>query len=143
MTDVHARISDLNHPTNHRGQCRGDNEHPVEPQVLRPFHRSEALSIAEAADIANKSPRTIREWCHLHDIGRRIGGHWAVSRVALAMFLDGDKFALEAYLAGDRTSPTVTQYFTRCGVPLPRPQNPGLVYLREPQLSELNGASKP
>ena len=42
MTNVHARISDLNHPTNHRGQCRRDKQRPVEPQVLRPFHRSEA-----------------------------------------------------------------------------------------------------
>ena len=91
-----------------------------EPQVLRPFHRSEALSIAEAASIAGRSVRTVREWCARLDIGRRIGGQWAVSRVALAMFLDGDRDALAAYLHGDRTSRTVITYFERCGVQAPK-----------------------
>ena len=91
-----------------------------EPQVLIPFHRSEVLSTAEAAHIAGRSVRTIREWCLLHDIGRRIGGQWAVSKVALAMWLDGNKEALAAYLAGDHSSPTVAEYFSRCGVPLPK-----------------------
>jgi hypothetical protein len=91
-----------------------------EPQVLRPFHRSEARSIAEAAEIAGRSPRTLRQWCLLYDIGRRIGGQWAVSIVGLTMLLDGNKEALAAYLAGDRSSPLVTEYFSRCGVPPPR-----------------------
>jgi Helix-turn-helix domain len=91
-----------------------------EPQVLRPFHRSEALSIAEAAAIAGKSVRTVREWCARLDIGRRIGGQWAVSRVALAMFLDGDREALAAYLRGDRTSPMIAEYFASCRVPVPK-----------------------
>jgi hypothetical protein len=91
-----------------------------EPQVLRPFHRSEVLSVAEAADIAGRSVRTIREWCLLHDIGRRIGGPWSVSKVTLAMWLDGNKEALAVYLAGDRSSPIVMEYFSRCGVPLPK-----------------------
>ena len=90
-----------------------------EPQVLRPFHRGEVLSIAEAALLAGKSVRTIRDWCLLHDLGRRIGGQWAVSKVTLAMWLDGNKAALAAYLAGDRGSPTVTAYFERCDVQLP------------------------
>ena len=38
----------------------------------------------------------------------------------LAMWLDGDNGALAAYLAGDRSSPTVAEYFSRCGVPLPK-----------------------
>ena len=71
-----------------------------EPQVLRPFNRSEALPIDEAAQIAGRSKRTMREWCLLYDIGRRIQGRWAVSKVALAMLLDGNKEALAAYLAG-------------------------------------------
>jgi hypothetical protein len=91
-----------------------------EPQVLRPFNRAEVLSIEEAADIAGRSVRTLREWCQLHDIGRRIGGRWAVSRVALATLLEGDKNALAAYLTGDRSSPRIMHYFCRCGVPLPR-----------------------
>ena len=37
------------------------------------------------------------------------------------MHLDGNKAALKAYLAGDRSSPTtVLAYFERCGVRLPR-----------------------
>jgi hypothetical protein len=53
-------------------------------------------------------------------IDRRIGGRWAVSRVALATLLEGDKNALAAYLTGDRSSPRIMHYFCRCGVPLPR-----------------------
>ena len=143
MTDVRARALGSDHLADHRGRCPRGSQWPVEPQVLRPFHRSEALSIAEAAEIAGRSPRCIREWCLLHDIGRRIGGQWAVSRVAFAMFLDGDKLALQAYLAGDRSSPTVTAYFERRGVPLPRQQIHGLAGVRERQLSELNGTSEP
>ena len=89
-----------------------------EPQVIRPFNRSEVLSITEAAAIAGRPVRTLREWCLLHDIGRRIGGQWAVSKVALAMWLDGNREALTAYLAGDRTSSMVTDYFSRCEVAL-------------------------
>jgi hypothetical protein len=93
---------------------------PPEPLVLMPFHRSEVLSIAEAAHIARRSVRTLRGWCLLHDIGRRIQGRWAVSKVALAMLLDGNKEALAVYLEGDRSSPIVAEYFSRCGVPLPK-----------------------
>ena len=110
----------------------------AEPQVLRPFHRREAIPIAEAARIAGRSVRTLREWCMRLDIGRRIGGRWAVSRVALAMWLDGDKEALKAYLDGDRRSPSVTEYFGRCAVPLPRRQLTPALGIRERQLSELN-----
>jgi len=91
-----------------------------EPQVLRPFHRSEALSIAEAARISGCSVRTMRERCLCHDLGRRIGGQWAVSKVALAMWLDGNREALAAYLTGDRSSPTAVVYFERCEVSLSR-----------------------
>jgi hypothetical protein len=109
------------------------------PQVLMPFHRAEVASVAEARSIAGRSERTIRDWCQLHDIGRRIGGRWAVSRVALVMLLEGNKEALGIYLGGDRSSPLVTDYFRRCGVPLPR----GLGGIREAPLSELNGSSRP
>jgi hypothetical protein len=91
---------------------------PYEPQVLRPFNRREMCTVAEAARIAGKSVRTIREWCARFDIGRHVGGQWAVSRVALAMYLDGNLEALRAYLRGDRSSSTVVEYFTRCRVPL-------------------------
>jgi len=89
-----------------------------EPQILIPFNRSEAISTGEAAEIAGRTVRTVRDWCLLHDIGRRIGGQWSVSKVALAMWLDGNTEALSAYLSGDRNSPKVTEYFRRCGVSL-------------------------
>ena len=62
-------------------------------QVLIPFDRREALSLRQAAEISGKSVETIRRWCALHDIGRRIGGQWAVSHPALLMMLDGDRAA--------------------------------------------------
>ena len=88
------------------------------PQILVPFHRAEAITVAQAAVVANKTTRTIRGWCMSHDIARRISGQWNVSRVALAMFLDGDRAAHKSYLCGDRSSPAVVSYFHRCGVPL-------------------------
>jgi hypothetical protein len=112
-----------------------------EPQVLRPFNRSEVLSIAEAAAEAGKKVRTMRDWCARHDIGRRIEGQWAVSRVALAMLLDGDRAALAAYLAGNRSSPAVIDYFARCGVPLPRPERT-TGHCREATLSKVTARSE-
>ena len=91
----------------------------AEPQVLVPFSRAESLTIAEAATIAGRSIRTMRSWAARLDLGRRIGGQWAVSKVALAMHLDGDREALRKYLEGDRNSPNVIAYFERCGVALP------------------------
>jgi hypothetical protein len=88
----------------------------VRPQVLIPFDRRESLSLADAADVAGRSVETVRRWCACHDIGRRIGGQWAVSRVALAMWLDGDNRALRIYLTGDRTSQAVRLYFERFGL---------------------------
>jgi len=113
-----------------------------ESHVLVPFHRSEVLSIAQAADIANRSVRTMREWCMRFDIGRRICGQWSVSKVALAMHLDGDKSTLRAYLAGDRSSPAVVAYFERCGVPVPR-QERALNHSRESMLSEVIDRPEP
>lgn len=88
-----------------------------EPQVLVPFDRREAIDLAAAAEIAGKSPSTVRTWCALYNIGRRVGGgSWQVSRIALAMFLDADRKGLEAYLSGDRSGPLVRDYFHRMGL---------------------------
>ena len=90
-------------------------------QTLIPFDKREGLTLFQAAGIAGKSVGTIRNWCIQHGLGRRVGGGtWVVSRVALAMFLDGDMIALGAYQAGDRTSPLVSEYFKRFGL---KPQN--------------------
>lgn len=91
-----------------------------EPQVLRPYNRAEAMTVAEAAVEARRSPRTVRDWALLHDLGRKIAGRLALSKVALAMWLDGNKLALALYLAGDRSSELIRRYFEDCGVPLPR-----------------------
>ena len=81
------------------------------PMILVPFNRREAISLREAAKVAGRCESTVRGWCGAYDIGRRIGnGPWQVSRVALAMFLDGAEDALRAYLAGDRTGELVEGY---------------------------------
>ena len=108
-----------------------------DPQILKPYHRDEAITIGEASAIAGRSVRTIREWCARFDIGRRIGGQWAVSKVALAMLLDGNAAALAAYLAGDRGSQAGVAYFERCGVPILKRENS----FREEALSEPNSVS--
>ena len=88
-----------------------------ERKILVPFDKRECISLKEAADIAGKSESTMRGWCDQHGLGRRVGGgSWMVSKVALAMFLDGDIKALRAYHAGDRASELVAPYFRRSGI---------------------------
>jgi hypothetical protein len=83
-------------------------------KILSPFDKRECISLKQAADIAGKSESTLRGWCEQHGLGRRVGGGtWSVSKVALAMFLDGDTVALKAYHAGDRASDLVAPYFER------------------------------
>jgi hypothetical protein len=92
-----------------------------EPKVLVPYDKREAIQLKEAVFIAGRSESTVRSWCQNHYIGRRVaGGTWQVSKVALAMLLDGDKKALRAYLAGDRASELVLGYFQRAAVPVPK-----------------------
>ena len=58
-------------------------------------------------------------WCVEHGIGRRVaGGTWKVSKVALAMLLDGDLEALAAYRDdGVRGSwEPVAKFYRRCGL---------------------------
>jgi hypothetical protein len=86
-------------------------------RTLDPFAVEERISIKEGAAIAGKSERTLRTWCHVHGIGRRVGGGtWAVSKVALAMWLDGDLEALAAYRdrGARRSSEPVANYYRRC-----------------------------
>jgi hypothetical protein len=88
-----------------------------ERKILSPFDRRECISLKEATNVAGKSESTMRGWCDEHGLGRRIGGGtWSVSKVALAMFLDGDTKALRAYHAGNRTGELVAAYFRRAGI---------------------------
>src|SRR5262245_17532504 len=88
------------------------------PAILRPYDLAEAIGVAEAARQAGKSERTMREWCARHQIGRMIGGRWAISQVALDMLVNGDNDSLEAYLSGDRRSTRVRSYYMRRAIPL-------------------------
>jgi hypothetical protein len=85
-------------------------------RVLVPWNAEEAICVTEAAKIVGCSLVTVRTWAALHGLGRRVGGRWMLSRVALTMYLDGDAKALAAYLQGDRESELVVGYFERCGL---------------------------
>jgi hypothetical protein len=87
------------------------------PKILIPYDVREAISVAGAAKIAGKSQTTIRGWCRRHHTGRRIAGAWAVSRVALQMFLDGDLETLAAYHDGARAQyEPVARHYCRLGL---------------------------
>jgi hypothetical protein len=91
----------------------------MKAMILQPYDPAEAINITMAASRAGKSDRTIRNWCLDRHIGRRIGGRWAVSAVALDMLLAGDESSLQAYLAGDRSSARVVSYYIARSIPRP------------------------
>jgi hypothetical protein len=87
------------------------------PRPLIPFDTREAVSLRQASKIASKSESTMRTWCHRYHIGRRIGGAWAVSRVALQMVLEDDLDVLSAYHDGARVQyEPVASYYRRLGL---------------------------
>jgi hypothetical protein len=85
-------------------------------QILIPFDARECISRSGAAKIAGVADGTISGWCEKYGIGRRIGGHWKISKVALRMHLEGDRAALAAYHAGARTDPRVAAHFVGEGL---------------------------
>jgi hypothetical protein len=87
-------------------------------RTLIPFAGEECITIGEAATIAGKSERSLRNWCVEHGIGRRItGSAWSVSRVALAMLLEDNHDALAAYHQGARAQyEPVAGYYRRFGL---------------------------
>lgn len=91
--------------------------------VLTPYDPDEALTLKRAAARARRSPGTIRNWCESEGLGRRIGGKWCVSKVALEMYLDGETGALARYLDGDRETADVVSYFKRFGLAAQKPIN--------------------
>ena len=90
-----------------------DTDNGSWPRVLKPFDVADAISTGQASRIAGRSHDTIRRWIAMHHIGRRVAGQWRISRAALQMFLDDDRAALAAYLAGDRASGLVVSYFRK------------------------------
>ncbi|WP_176721946.1 hypothetical protein [Bradyrhizobium sp. LMTR 3] len=89
-------------------------------RVLIPFDAREGVNLSHAAALAGKSEPTLRNRSVEYGLGRRFGGGtWVVSYPALLMFLEGNKKALNAYYEGERSSELVTQYYCRCGVPIP------------------------
>jgi len=85
--------------------------------ILRPFDKREGMSLSAAAKHAGRSPSTLRNWCEVHGIGRRVaGGNWVVSRVALQMLLDGETEALFEYHTGNRVHPVVAMHFAQLGI---------------------------
>jgi hypothetical protein len=106
---------------------------PLEQELhVGALSRRRGLNLQQAAAVAGKSQRTLRNWCIEHGIGRRVAdGTWVVSRVALAMLLDGDLDALASYRDfGVRASfEPVRKYYERfdlgeCG-PRPTPRGRG------------------
>lgn len=84
--------------------------------IMVPFDARESVSLAMAARLSGKSANTIRLWAERYGVGRKIGGDWHISRVALRMFLDGNTAALAAYHAGDLPNPLVRSYFEQAGL---------------------------
>jgi hypothetical protein len=85
-------------------------------QILIPFDLRECISRSDAAKRAGVTAGAISGWCVKFGIGRRIGGHWKISKVALRMHLEGDREALGAYHVSNRTDPRVIAYFVREGL---------------------------
>jgi hypothetical protein len=85
-------------------------------QILIPFDPRECISRSDAAEKAGVTDGTISVWCEKYGIGRRIGGQWKISKVALRMYLEGDRAALAAYHVGAKTDSRVVEYFVREGL---------------------------
>jgi hypothetical protein len=84
-----------------------------QPHILRPFARTECIDVRKASALSGKCEGTIVAWAQKYHIGRKIGNAWHISKPALVMFLDGDRKALAAYLAGARQDEIVAAYYRR------------------------------
>lgn len=89
------------------------------PAILRPWQTDDAISIGEAQRLTGEGRMRLIALADRHKVGRKIGERWAFSRVALLALLHDDRPALHAYLAGDRSSPTVARAYRAAGVSLP------------------------
>ncbi len=87
-----------------------------ERKILVPFDIRECISLGHGAGRAGISESTMCNWCKKYGLGRRIGGKWAVSKVALRMHLENDLDALHVYHAGNRNDRRIVSYFEREGL---------------------------
>lgn len=105
-----------------RGRPPGVRNRPRQPAqdgrlVLQPFSTIEAVDMRFAADWAGVTLKCMRGWCDHHGLGRMVAGRWQASRLALPMWLEGDRAALALYHGGDRSSGRVMDYWDRMMVP--------------------------
>lgn len=110
-------------PTNNSASTTDRDSIPLrdKPMVLVPYVAAEVMSLPEAAKRAGVGKETMRRHVSSNNLGRRVAGQWAVSRPALAMWLNGDRATLRAYLRGDRAdNATVSAYFSRENIDVPQ-----------------------
>lgn len=78
----------------------------------------EIIYVSEAMKIAGVSDETIRRWCVKHGIGRKYRAYtwsdnvWQVSRPGLLIVMAKDWEALQALIAGDRSSRLLLPYLS-------------------------------
>jgi hypothetical protein len=88
-----------------------------------PLQSQRGANIAAGGGPRQKIARHDPQLVESEGLGRRLGGKWCVSKVALEMYLDGKADALERYLQGDRLTPDVVSYFKRFGLLAQKPVN--------------------
>ena len=88
----------------------------LDRKILVPFNAAESITPNEAAELAGVHLNTIYNWCAVYGIGRRVACRWHISRIALAMHLEGDEAALVLYHSGERELEPVAAYFARFGM---------------------------
>ena len=84
--------------------------------------RSDIIDLKRATEMARRTPKTIRQWCRVHGIGRQSGpgARLEVSAPALEMVIHGDFEALDKLRMGERNDPIVKRYFDWLGLPSER-----------------------
>ncbi|TIL29362.1 hypothetical protein [Mesorhizobium sp.] len=79
------------------------------PQKVQKLFSRETISVSIAAKRARKTPETVINWCKKYGIGKQLSHRspWRVDPLGLAIVINGDPDALEAYQRGDLEHPAV------------------------------------